>query len=120
MRSAPPFTPPADDGATGVVCVTLSSKLSATYQAASAGAEDVSDRIPVRVVDSLSVTMGQGIMVVMAAETAASGASLDEVVAVVDDARDKVRVYGALDTLDNLVKGGRIGRARRFSARSSP
>lgn len=108
------FSAAADDGATGVVCVTLSSKLSATYQAALAGAEDVKDRLPVRVVDSLTVTMGEGILVVMAAEAAGAGADLDEVVALVEGARDKVQVYGSLDTLDNLRYGGRIGKAKAF------
>ncbi|MGD0082833.1 MAG: DegV family protein [Acidimicrobiales bacterium] len=108
------FTAAADDGADGVVCITLSSKLSATYQAASAGAQEVADRIPIRVVDSLSVTMGEGIMVLDAARAARDGAGLDEIAGQVTEARDKVRVYGALDTLDNLRKGGRIGSAQAF------
>jgi DegV family protein with EDD domain len=108
------FTAAASEGAAGVVCVTLSSKLSATYQSACAGAAEMSELVPVRVVDSLSVTMGQGLMVLSAAEAAGAGAELEEVVSVVEDARDKVRVYGTLDTLDNLRKGGRIGGAQAF------
>jgi DegV family protein with EDD domain len=108
------FSEAADDGATGVLCVSLSSRLSATYQAAVAGAADVGERLPVRVVDSLSVTMGQGLMVVSAAEAAGSGHSLDEVASVVEEARAKVQVYGSLDTLDNLRHGGRIGAAQAF------
>ncbi len=108
------FSAAADEGATGVVCVTLSSKLSATHDAARAGAEDVKDRLAVRVVDSLSVTMGEGIMVVMAAEAAGAGGSLEEVAAVVEEARHKIHVYGSLDTLDNLRHGGRIGKAKAF------
>jgi len=108
------FTAAADGGATGVVCITLSSKLSATYQAAAAGAQEVADRIPVRVVDSLSVTMGEGIMVLDAAKAARDGADLEEIAGLVEAERDKIRVYGALDTLDNLRKGGRIGGAQAF------
>jgi len=108
------FTAAAVAGADGVVCITLSSKLSATYQAAAAGAQEVADRIPVRVVDSLSVTMGEGIMVLDAARSAREGAGLDEIAAQVEAAREKIRVYGALDTLDNLRKGGRIGGAQAF------
>jgi DegV family protein with EDD domain len=108
------FSAAADDGATGVVCVTLSSRLSATYQAALAGAEDVGDRLPVRVIDSLTVTMGQGLLVISAAEAAGAGGSLDEVAAGVEEARGKVHVYGSLDTLDNLRHGGRIGAAAAF------
>lgn len=108
------FEAAADSGADGVVCVTISSKLSATYQAAVAGAEAAGGRIQVRVVDSRSVTMGEGLMVLEAAGAARSGGSLDEVEAAVLGVRDKVHVYGAFDTLDNLRKGGRIGGAQAF------
>ncbi|MGH9170625.1 MAG: DegV family protein [Acidimicrobiales bacterium] len=104
----------ADDGADGVVCITLSSVLSATYQSACAGAAEVADRIPVRVVDSLSVTMGEGLTVLEAAQLAASGADLDTVSAALDALKGRVHVYGTLDTLDNLKKGGRIGGAQAF------
>ena len=56
-----------------MVCVTLSSGLSATYQSACTAAEAVADRIPVRVVDTLSVTMGQGLLALAAADMAADG-----------------------------------------------
>jgi DegV family protein with EDD domain len=101
-----------DDGCDGVVCITLSSKLSATYQAACAGAAEVEDRIAVRVVDSLSVTMGEGILALEAAQAARDGRSLQEIADAATRDRDRVRVYGTLDTLDNLRKGGRIGSAQ--------
>ncbi|HLN16367.1 MAG TPA: DegV family protein [Acidimicrobiales bacterium] len=99
-------------GAEGVVCVTISAALSATYQAARAAADAVADRIPVRVVDSRFVTMGEGLLVVTAAEAAAGGASLDEVAEAVEDAIGRTRVYGAVATLDHLQRGGRIGGAK--------
>lgn len=101
----------ADEGADGVVCITLSSKLSATIEAARAAARDVEERVTVRIVDSESVTMGQGLVVVEAAGQAAAGASLDEVEAAARDAVRRMKVYGAIDTLENLRKGGRIGGA---------
>ncbi|MGH9297726.1 MAG: DegV family protein, partial [Acidimicrobiales bacterium] len=91
----------AEEGADGVVCVTLSSKLSATYQSAVAAAEASSGTIPVRVVDSLSATMGEGLTVLAALEAAEAGGDLDAVEAAALAARDKTRVYGSLDTLDN-------------------
>ncbi len=106
------FTSAADDGCDGVVCITISSKLSATYQAAVAGATEVADRIPVTVVDSLSVTMGEGLLALDAARSASAGATMDEIAAAAERGKEKVRVYGALDTLDNLRKGGRIGSAQ--------
>jgi DegV family protein with EDD domain len=100
------------DGCDGVVCITLSSKLSATYQAACAGAAEVQDRIAVRVIDSLSVTMGEGILALDAARGARDGKGLDEIADVATADRDRIRVYGTLNTLDNLRKGGRIGSAQ--------
>ncbi len=64
-----------------------------------------------RVVDSRTLTAGQGTIVRQAALAAKEGASLDEVLARVEDLVARTRVYAALDTLDNLKKGGRIGGA---------
>jgi DegV family protein with EDD domain len=101
-----------DEGATEVVCINLSSALSATMQAAQNGAAAVADEIPVRVVDSKSITGGLGTIVVRAAEAAATGATADEVVAIAADLTARQRIYGTLDTLENLKKGGRIGGAQ--------
>jgi DegV family protein with EDD domain len=104
------------EGATGVVVVSLSGALSATIQSAELAAQSVAADLPVKVVDSRSVTLGQGIIAVGAARKAADGASIDEVVAAVTDMADRTKVWGALDTLDNLKKGGRIGGAKAMLA----
>ena len=106
------FEAMAAQGADGVVCVNLSSKLSATIESARQAARAVEGQIPVRVVDSLSVTLGHGLMVVHAAEVAAGGGSLDEVVAAVSHDVEVMKLYGAIDTLENLKRGGRVGGAR--------
>lgn len=98
-------------GATAVACINLSAKLSATSQAAEAAAKLAPD-IPVRVVDSASVTLGLGMIVLACARQAAGGATLDEVVAHAEDMAGRTRVHGALDTLENLKKGGRLGAAQ--------
>ncbi len=100
----------AEDGCDGVVCVTISSDMSATFQAAQAGAQD--SPIPVRVVDSRSVTMGEGLTVLEAAEAAATGADLDAVAGRAEGCVPRVQVLGVVDTLEHLEKGGRIGGAR--------
>ena len=105
------FTRAADEGCPGVVCINLSAALSATYQAASAAAEAVAERIPVRVIDSRSVTLGLGLMVVSAARAAAAGKAAEDVAGIVEDLIPRTRVFGALDTLEYLKKGGRIGGA---------
>jgi DegV family protein with EDD domain len=99
-------------GATGIVCVTLSSALSATFQSATLAAEAVKGDIDVRIVDSRAVTIAQGLLAIAAAEAAAAGASLDEVEALVSAKVPSMRVFAALDTLENLKKGGRIGKAQ--------
>ncbi|HTW07707.1 MAG TPA: DegV family protein [Acidimicrobiales bacterium] len=97
-------------GADSIVCVTLSSKLSATYEAAQQAARQASGS-PVEVVDSLSVTVGEGLVVLAAAEVAEHGGSAEATVAAAVSARERLHVFGVLDTLDNLRKGGRIGGA---------
>jgi DegV family protein with EDD domain len=95
-----------------VVCINLSSALSATMQAAQSAARSVADQVDVRVVDSTSITAGLGMQVQAAAELAERGGSAEEIVALVEDLRGRTKVFGALDTLDNLKKGGRIGGAQ--------
>ena len=98
------------EGAEAVVCINLSSGVSATMESSELARREVEG--DVRIVDSRSVTGGLGTMVLTAAEAAARGASADEVVALVEDMRARTRVYGAIDTLENLKKGGRIGNAQ--------
>ena len=99
-----------DGGADQVVCVNLSRKVSATMEAAEAGARAIDGDI--RVLDSGSVTCGLGTIVLAAAQAASDGASADEITAVVADLSARTRVYAVLDTLENLKKGGRIGNAQ--------
>ena len=106
----------AADGASGVVVINLSGAMSATIQAAELGARAVESEIPIRVVDSRSCTLGLGTIVLAAAEAAESGAGLDQVAALASDLAERTRVFGAVDTLENLKKGGRIGGAKAMLA----
>lgn len=105
------FSEAADAGMDGVICINLSSKVSGTFQSASTAAEGVSDRIRVEVVDSLTLTMGLGLVVIEAAQLAQSAGSLEELADGVKDTASRARVYGVVDSLDFLRKGGRIGGA---------
>ncbi len=100
------------DGFDGVVVLTLSSLLSATYQSASLAAEAVEGSIDVKVIDTLNVSMGEGLLVIEAAELAKTGASIDEIVAHTDQLIKRSGVVATIDTLDHLIKGGRIGGAK--------
>jgi DegV family protein with EDD domain len=106
------FVAAADAGYDGVLCLNLSSEVSGTYQAAVTAAKAVGDRIPVRTVDSRSLTMGLGLMALDVADLAAGGATLDELADRVTALIPRTQVYGVVDTLEHLEKGGRIGGAR--------
>lgn len=106
----------AADGASSVVTISLSGALSATMQSAELAGRSVADLIPVTVIDSRSVTLGQGAIVASCARLAADGATHDEVTAHAHDLAGRTHVWGALDTLDNLKKGGRIGGAKALLA----
>ncbi len=106
------FRAAAEAGADAVVCVNLSGALSATVQSARTAAKELEGQLDVRVIDSLSLTGGLGTMVLDAAAAAADGADADAVEQLVLSMVGRTEIYGALDTLENLKKGGRIGSAK--------
>jgi DegV family protein with EDD domain len=97
----------------GIVAPLISSELSGTVNSAMVAKEQF-DRIPVRVIDSRSTSMGLGQAVLAAARAAADGKSIDEVEQAARDVCEKVKVLFVVDTLEYLHKGGRIGGASRF------
>ncbi|HEX4528650.1 MAG TPA: DegV family protein [Acidimicrobiia bacterium] len=99
-------------GATGIVCINLSSHLSATMQAAQLAAAAVSGDVAVQVIDSRSASMGLGNLCLTAARRAADGDSLESIVQEVVDRRDRTKLFATLDTLEFLKRGGRVGNAR--------
>ncbi|MEO8538698.1 MAG: DegV family protein [bacterium] len=103
-------------GANGdeIVSIHLSSKMSGTLNAASVAREAVAPDIHVDLIDSYNVSLGLGLIVLEAARTAQSGATLAEVVAATRRVMDRVSVHVSVDTLEYLQKGGRIGRAASF------
>ncbi len=103
-------------GHTGVVVIGISLDLSATLQSAELGKREVENDIDVRIVDSRNASMGLGLTVLECAERARAGASIDEIVALADDLVPRTNVFAALDTLENLKKGGRIGGAKAMLA----
>ncbi len=115
-KFAEAFTSLSGAGATGILVITLSSDLSATKQAAEQGVEAAQLRIPIRVVDSRSASIGEGISVVAAARLAKGGMGLDDLARTVTDMASRTRVWAALDTLENLKKNGRIGGAKALLA----
>ena len=99
------------NGAETVICINISGELSATIQAAEAGARELPEK-DIRIFDSKSVTGGLGTMVLEAAKASQNDSSVDEIFNLLENLRSKTRVYAAIDTLENLKKGGRIGNAQ--------
>jgi DegV family protein with EDD domain len=108
------FAKAKSDGYDGVCCLTISSGLSATFQAARAGAQELSGEIPVEVIDTRLATMGEGLVVLEAAEAAQAGGALEEVAARARQAIGATTVFGTLENLEALRRGGRIGSAQAF------
>ena len=101
----------AADGADGIVSVHLSSKLSATYQAAAVAAQSFGD-VPVEVVDTLSVSGATGLAALRGCELAAEGLGPSDIAADLNAMRERTTLYGVIDTLEYLRRGGRIGGAQ--------
>lgn len=94
------------------VVITLSSKLSGTYQSAVLAAEDYPN---IYVVDSQSVAIGTGVLAQYAVNLAQRGMGAEEIAQVLTQQREKVCVVALLDTLEYLKKGGRISKTVAFA-----
>ncbi|MDA8196307.1 MAG: DegV family protein [Actinomycetota bacterium] len=102
----------SSEGFTEIMVVTLSAKLSATYQSAKTAAEEFAaenNTVRIEVLDTELATFGEGKLAVYAAQN--SDRPLVELIAEVTSLRERTEVIGTIDTLDNLRKGGRIGAA---------
>ena len=97
---------PEDD----IVCITVSSKLSGTYQSAVI-AKAETERDNVYLVDSCNVTIGAAILVENAVKMAENGVSAADIAAKLNEIAPKIELYAVVDTLKYLVRGGRLGKA---------
>jgi len=98
-----------------ILAILISSDLSATYESALQGRELMKAKdCRVEVIDSRLVVMALGLVVIDAAREARKGTSLDQVADGARGAASKIRVRMALDTLEYVRKGGRIGAAQAF------
>jgi DegV family protein with EDD domain len=94
-----------------ILVITLSSKLSGTYQSAMGAKGMFEKKCRIEVIDSETVAMGLGLIVISAAKKAQAGADLDELVETVRRAIPRSHFIVYFDTLTYLAKGGRIGKA---------
>jgi len=96
------------------VVLTLSHKLSATYETALHAVEMMKKKCRVKVIDTLQVIMGEGLIAIAAARASKAGASFDEVVKLAEQNVPRSDVRMAFDTLEYLKRLGRIGAAQAF------
>jgi DegV family protein with EDD domain len=96
-----------------VVTLTISSKLSGTWNSAMAAKEMLPDA-PISVIDTLSTSVGLQLMVQAASDAAANGSSRQEIVDQVEAIKEKLQIWFVVDTLEYLAKGGRIGNGKAF------
>ena len=101
----------ATAGATGIICIPLSSKLSQGFNTARLAMEQAAVEIPelrIHVMDSMSVTAAEGFIALAAARAAETGADMDGVIKAAEDVRSKVHFYAILDTIKHVYRTGRI------------
>jgi DegV family protein with EDD domain len=94
-------------GAEAIVCITVGSTLSGTHKSAQVALEMLPER-EIHLVDSKSASMGEGLLVLLAAEFAATGVPADRITRTIEGRADDILVVVCLDTLEYLKKGGRI------------
>ena len=95
-----------------ILAISVTSKLSGTYEVALQSVGLMKRKCRVEVVDSQWAVMAQGFIVIAAAKAANNGANLDEVIGVTRETIPRVDMRAAFDTLEYLKRGGRIGRAQ--------
>ncbi len=95
-----------------ILVITIASKLSGTYSAAVLGKQIYEEENPnkknIQIIDTESGSIGQGLLILKAAKLREEGKSLEEIVTIINEDKKKLEFYGALETLENAIKGGRI------------
>lgn len=95
-----------------ILSIHMTAGMSGTYKAASIAAEQAD--ADVTVVDSTFIANALGFQVIEAATMASEGKSMDEILERLDHVRKNSKIFVVVSTLENLLKGGRIGRGKAF------
>ena len=98
--------------ADGIISIHITSKLSGTYNSAVQGKKMVRNRCPIEIVDSQTISIAVGLIVIQASKMVKSGMSLQQIVNELGKIIPNVHLLILFDTLKYLVKGGRIGKAK--------
>jgi len=103
------YTALADEGATDVLSIHISTSLSAIHNVAEVAAREVTTT-RVTVVDARQLSLGTGFLVELAARLAAAGHTLEQILAALNEQIKRTHVFAALDTLEYLRRSGRMNR----------
>ena len=99
------------EGATQILSMHIAHDLSATYNAARIGAA-AANAAPVALFDTRQITLGAGLLVLLAAEAAAAGHTLAEIMGMLSERVSRTRVFGMINSLDSLHRSGRVSWAQ--------
>ncbi|MGN1033103.1 MAG: DegV family protein [Intestinibacter sp.] len=94
-----------------IIVMTLSSKLSGTYNSAILARDlylSENDEKDIRIIDTQTGCIGAGLLLIKASRMIAENKDIDEIVEVIEGLREKISFYGTLETLENAIKGGRV------------
>lgn len=96
-----------------VISIHISSRLSATCQAADIALQQLQGW-DIKIVDSQTTSVGLGIMVLEVAKAVKAGAEAEDIMKLIEKLKSMIKVYFSVDSLEHLQRGGRIGRAQAF------
>jgi DegV family protein with EDD domain len=99
------------EGATQILSMHIAHDLSATYNTARLGAANANSA-PVTLFDTRQITLGAGLLVLLAAEAAAAGQTITEIVAMLNEKVGRTRVFGMINSLESLHRSGRVSWAQ--------
>ncbi|MGD0779973.1 MAG: DegV family protein [Dehalococcoidales bacterium] len=97
-----------------ILVIVVSSKLSGTFQSATQAKDYLKNKCRIEIIDSQTVAMGEGLIVISAVNAVKAGANLDKVAEMSRKAVSRSHLIAYFDTLKYLAKGGRIGKAKEF------
>jgi len=91
-----------------ILCLTISSKLSGTYQSAMIAKNNIKTSEKIFVFDTLAASSGEALQVIKASKLIQKGEKIKEVLRKLTEYRNRINILILLDTLENIVKGGRL------------
>ncbi len=94
-----------------IICITLSNKLSGTYQSANI-AKSMSDNKKINIIDSENISLGLKNLILLAIKMRDEGASSAEIINEISKAKTRIMTLGMADTLENLKRGGRVSNVK--------